>query len=279
MNHCVIMTVYKNADHINRLIKTLPLNWGIYIHIDKKSEIQESDIDSRAKVIKKWKIYWGSINHLKAVLDLLKLSLIDNCGFNYYHIISGQDYLASSPEKFDRILGENNNIYLDYFDIPYKRWDCWGEGNWIYQKRSLALFADVRYGVARRINNLVSGFQVKFGLLQRLPSYKLYGGPLYCSLTKEAVEEILNSNITAHLLKHLKFSLCGEEIFFQTILMNSPLRNKIKGNNLRYVDWSVEVPPKVLHIEDYDKIVDKNFLFCRKIEYPQSLPLLEKFNF
>ena len=278
MNHCIIMTIYKDVEQVNKLIKTLPLDWGIYVHIDKKSTIKESNIDSRAKVIRKRKIYWGSVNHLKAILDLLKLSLVSCSHYDYYHIITGQDYLASSPENFDCILGDKNNIYLEYFDIPYERWGCWGGGYWIYQKKSLSSFTDIRHGVAKRIENFISDFQMKFNLLQKLPNYKLYGGALYCSLTREAVYEVLNSTIAEHLLRHLEFSICGEEIFFQTVLMNSSLRNKVINNNLRYVDWTVEVPPKVLNIEDYDRIVNKNYLFCRKIEYPHSLSLLEKLN-
>lgn len=278
MNHCIIMTVYKDAAQINRLIKVIPSNWGIYVHIDKKSPIKNIEIDSRAKVIKKRKIYWGSINHLKAVLDLLDYALKDNNRYDYFHIISGQDFIATNPKEFDEILGYDSNIYLECVDLPYYKWECWGGGFWIYQKITLALFSDIRFRPAKVINNLISFIQLKFNLLQKLPKYKLYGGSLYCSLTKEAVKEVFNSQIGKHLLKHLRFSLCGEEIFFQTVLMNSYLKRKIVKKHLRYVDWTSNNPPKILDIDDYYKIFNKKFLFCRKIEYPRSSSLIEKLN-
>ena len=54
MKHCIIMTAYKDVAMINRIIARCPDNWGIYIHLDRKSDIDESEIDSRAKVFKKY---------------------------------------------------------------------------------------------------------------------------------------------------------------------------------------------------------------------------------
>ena len=48
MKHCVLITAYKDAPQINRLISRIPEDWGIFIHLDKKSEIKDGDIDSRA---------------------------------------------------------------------------------------------------------------------------------------------------------------------------------------------------------------------------------------
>lgn len=270
------MTVYKNVNQINHLIRLIPDEWGIFIHVDKKSKINIKDIDNRAYIIKKWSIYWGSINHLKAVLDLLKIANARGI-YDYYHIITGQDLIIATPTQFDEILDNKNNIYISCFDIPYERWKyCWGGGYWIYQRRTLALWGDVRYSVIKRLNNFFIKIQSKLNIYKKLPKYKLYGGALYCSLTKDAVYEVLNSKIGRHLLRNLKYSLCGEEIFFQTVLMNSKLKDHIINNNLRYVDWSVQNPPKVLDINDYPKIKKSNCLFCRKVEYPKSLELSRK---
>ena len=46
------MSAYKpeSVSIINRLISHLPDDWGIFIHIDKKSSISIPDIDARAHV-------------------------------------------------------------------------------------------------------------------------------------------------------------------------------------------------------------------------------------
>jgi len=44
MNHYVIMTVYRDLSMINKVVEHIPNDWGIYIHIDMKSNIDISQI-------------------------------------------------------------------------------------------------------------------------------------------------------------------------------------------------------------------------------------------
>lgn len=44
MNHCVIMTVRNDLLMINKFVEHIPSDWGIYIHIDMKSNIDVSQI-------------------------------------------------------------------------------------------------------------------------------------------------------------------------------------------------------------------------------------------
>ena len=113
------------------------------------------------------------------------------------------------------------------------------------------------------------------GLCKVLPSYSIYGGSVYCSLPYNAVEYVLNSDIAKQMLEALKSSAIGEEIFFQTVLMNSPLKSSIISSNLRYSDWSVVNAPKILNEEDYKSIVVSNALFCRKVDLNISRKLFE----
>lgn len=53
MNHCLIITAYKDIENLNRLIHYAPEEWGIYIHLDKKSSIRKEEIDKRAHVYQK----------------------------------------------------------------------------------------------------------------------------------------------------------------------------------------------------------------------------------
>lgn len=62
MKHAILMTVYKDVNLVNRLIKSYPESFDIYIHIDKKSYIKPSDIhrdNGKVQTIKKYKINWG----------------------------------------------------------------------------------------------------------------------------------------------------------------------------------------------------------------------------
>ena len=44
MKHCILMLLHKDVKLANRLLKLYPKTFDIYIHIDKKSDIERKDI-------------------------------------------------------------------------------------------------------------------------------------------------------------------------------------------------------------------------------------------
>ena len=108
-----------------------------------------------------------------------------------------------------------------------------------------------------------------------MPSYRLYGGLVYCSICGGAIKWVLDSEISRDLLNRLENTTCGEELFFQTVLLNSPFSENIINNNLRIMDWNVKSPPKVLREEDFHKIIDSSCLFCRKVDSKSSKMLIK----
>lgn len=123
MKHCLIMTAYKDVGQINRIVKHTPSSWGVYIHIDKKSSIPVSEINPRAIVLKKNKIYWGSIRHLETFLELLDMAKNAPEEYDYFHLITGQDFYSCSPKKFDNIINAGD-IYMEVHPCPRANW--WG---------------------------------------------------------------------------------------------------------------------------------------------------------
>lgn len=268
MKHCLIITAYKNINQINQLITITPNDWGIYIHIDKKSMINESDINKRAHVFKQKKIYWGSWEHLYVIVFLLKEALKSNIVYDFYHIITGQDFYATSPYNFDKFLKKGNN-YIECFDLPKNNW--WGNGIDIIYFKTISSYGDIRFGLYKLINRILRHYYNRSNNKEMAEKTKyLYGGSVYCSLSYDFVKWITESYISNKLLNDLKNTLCSEEIYFQTLINNSPFRNTIINNNYRYIDWSAKIPPKILELEDFPKFKDK-YLFCRKIELSSEL--------
>lgn len=275
MKHCLLMTAYKDSRLINKFISTIPRCWGIYIHLDKKSNIEASEIDSRAKVYKVNNINWGGVEHLDSILMLMDIAHKDTT-YDYYHIVTGQDFLASHPKDFDKILGNNKMNYMGYFSLPRKDW--WKGGYYILQYKTLASRMDVRKLSGRILNKSYYLIQKIFHLQRTLPNYPLFGGSVYGSFTNEAIEFFLYSELAKDLRSRLNNTTCSEEIFFQTLLLNSPLKNKIVNNHLRYMDWNTPKGPrpKVLLLEDFEKFYGKELLFCRKVDYNKSKDLIDK---
>lgn len=275
MRHCLLITAYKNVDIINNLIDSVPEDWGIYIHIDRKSKIKVDDINHRAHVFKQYKVNWGSRAHIKAILLLMSQVYKNDFIYDYYHLITGQDFICCPLNKVDETLGFDGFTYMEYFPIPNPNWAGPHGGYDIIQYWTLAPFLNFTNYKWRLLNVKFENLQNKLHLKKRLPDYPLYGGSTYSSFHKSAIEVIMSSPLTQKLYRKLCLSVCGEELFFQTILMNSHLKDKIVNNNLRYIDWNSNNPPKIVIDEDFDKIINSGALFCRKIDY-QSALLVQK---
>ena len=272
MNHCLIITAYKDIESLNLIISKTPNQWGIYIHLDKKSTVKVEEINNRAIVLQTYSVNYASINHLKAIIKLLSLAHKEN--YDYYHIISGQDFFATNPDNFDSIIGNKHNNYLDLFPLPRK--DGWWHGGlMIYQHRTLSSFGDIRYGWLKVANDILYYIQ-RMGLHRKAPNFPLYGGSVYCSLHRDFIDYVLTNDFAINFLKELSHTTCSEEIYFQTVIMNSPFKESVVANQLRYIDWSVPHGPKFLVIEDLDKIITSKTLFCRKIDSKISFDLIRR---
>lgn len=67
-------------------------------------------------------------------------------------------------------------------------------------------------------------------------------------------------------MKTMQFTFCSEEIYFQTVLLNSEHAKNIVNDCLRYIDWSSGRGgyPAFLDVTDYEKIKTSNNIFARK---------------
>ena len=75
MKQGILITAYKDFDHLLDIASFFDSNFEIYIHIDKKSVVAYNIIDSlhslpQVKLVsRKYKVNWGGINHLKCIFD------------------------------------------------------------------------------------------------------------------------------------------------------------------------------------------------------------------
>lgn len=272
MKHCVIMTAYHDLPMLRHFVEHIPLDWGIYLHIDRKSSIDESDLPPRVNVCKLKKIYWGAWEHLWCFVHLMTVAQQEG-KYDYFHLVSGQDYFATSPEKFDQILGNNGYSYIGLFPIPNPNWG-WEGGEKILRYKTFSSYMDIRKTLPRLVNKLYYIVQKLLRITQPLPDWELYGGSVYCSLHSDFVRWITTNKEATTFLEHLRNTTCAEEVYLSTLIMNSPYREKCLSKNLRYDDWSVEPAPKFLDASDYLKIITSGCLFCRKLDYIKSKALL-----
>lgn len=276
MKKVVLIHAHKNLDQLNDLIEILSSdNHSIYVNLDKKSNLDPGHINLKARLIKKRiSVEWGRFSQVKATLNALEEISILEKDFEHLIFISGQDFPLASNNRIDEVLIPGKE-FIDYKVSSKEDWDFVGR----YEK--------FHFGHTPFLKELSSIFYRRImkplHWKRRFP-YGLtpYAGSNWWILTRECIDCILEF-IKNHKRYSPFFQLtnCPDEIFFQSIVINSSFKNDVVNSSLRYVDWSESKikktsSPKILLTEDFDKIMASGNLFCRKIEYPQSRELVDK---
>jgi hypothetical protein len=66
-----------------------------------------------------------------------------------------------------------------------------------------------------------------------------------------------------------------DDLFVQTIVVNSPLRETLVNDNLRFIDWSEGQGPTVLRIEHLPKLIESGKLIARKFDASVDAAILD----
>ncbi len=276
MKHGVLIIAHQYLDHLTDLIKTFDQDFYIYLHIDKRSKFSRAAISSLREipnvkfVSQELKVNWGAMNHLNCILLLCKEALKSN-DLDYFHVISGQDYPIKGLDFIKNFFENNPGDYLDYFEVLNS--EC--EAEWLNRLLYYGFYEYVnsRSFLGNKILNGLILLQKKLGFSRALPNIKLYGGNGWWSLSRASVKHVMDTtDRDPSLLKRLRFTFCADEIYFQTILMNSPLRDKVMNNNLRFIDWTIRNGnrPANLDESDFNSLAGSDKIFARKFDFPVS---------
>ena len=277
MKQAILITAYKDFDQLCLLVDFFDQDFNIYIHVDKKSTIPEdlkSELTGKKNVKylrQDYKVNWGGVNHLKSYLKLAEISLhdVDNA---FFHLISGQDYPIKNLKYFKRLAGENkDNIkdYLAFRKMPKPDWHQGGMDRLEYY--NLYDFFDARKKWRKKIIQFLVDLQKKTGFkrpINRFPG-QLYGGSTYWSLSRATLQYVIDyTRNNKHFSDGFKYTFCAEEIYFQTVILNSVRSGNVVNNNQRYVDWKTQRGgnPAFLDEGDFEMLMESNKIFARKID-------------
>ncbi|NMH88174.1 beta-1,6-N-acetylglucosaminyltransferase [Flavivirga algicola] len=276
-------SAYKNFEHLADIIGFFDEGFEFYIHVDKKSKVPKAVLEKirerkNVKILsQKYRVNWGGLNHLKSALFLADKALKESDN-QYFHLISGQDFPIKNMSQFKTIT--NSSIlkdYLEYFELPTENWANENGGFDRIQYYHLLDTLNAKKHIKRLwwFVRLQKKFSFKRTIKSKVP--KLYGGSTWWSLSRETLQYVIDyTDKRPYLIKRLKYTFCPEEIYFQTVIMNSDFAKKVINDNLRYIDWEnnrigkYNASPAVLSIADFEKIIVSEKLFARKFEAPIS---------
>lgn len=213
--------------------------------------------------------------------------------FDYLICLSGQDYPIKSNEQIKSFLQQHKgNSFMRFYSLPYEGQHPWG--GVISQRLTRIEYWHIRRGdfyirLPLKWSNYMNPLSIKRSplwlflnlLLPRkrtfIKGFTPYGGSQWWCLTKTHVlyinDFIRRNKKFVDFFRYVHYS---DEIFFQTILLNSKFKDEVFNDDLRYIDWSTrDTHPKVLTENDFESVSNSQQLFARKFDQAHSCRIIE----
>lgn len=278
MKHAVLILAHNNPSYVNRLIDSFDEDFYVFIHWDKKTW-NKTDLPmllahTNVKgVYSRYKVYWGGYSIIKSTL-LLCRKAIKYQDIEYIHLISGSDVLTQDLSRFKNTFSmHSSNNFMEYFKLPTKFWEGGGLNRLLYYHITDKVDIRTRKGSEKYCENLNKQTCTKSK--RKLPNFPIYGGSNWWSLRKECVSYVIKESKKNYWKELFTDTYVPDEMYFQTILMNSQYASKITSNNFRYVFWNKRNGsfPAILDQTDIIPLLLSDCLFARKID--SNLPVSE----
>jgi hypothetical protein len=194
--------------------------------------------------------------------------------YDYLVLMSGQDYPIRPNIEFHDYLKRNKGFSIMTVEakVPKSKW-------WFY--------ASERYRYYHLNDYKFFGKKLLYKISKKLlphreflyPDYQLYGGPgaTFCALTRQAADYIVNfMNDNPKATRYAKLTHASDEFWFQTLLMNSPLKDKVINEPLWYIDWrGMSKHPRVLTVLDFPSLIQSGLFFARKFDIYEDESVLD----
>ncbi|MBC8986438.1 glycosyltransferase [Pedobacter sp. N36a] len=272
-----IIIAHKNPLQLERLIRKMQHeNFDFYIHIDKKIEIESflflKEIKGVYFIRNRVVCNWGGHSTLKAMLNSLKETQANETSYGFYNLMSAQDYpIRKNQEFYDFLLVHQKNSFIFYESEESGWWKMAIQRYQHYHLTDFNFFGS--YFLERMMNKVLP--------IRKFPmSLKLYGGrkASWWTLNYESASYLSNFfNQESKLDKFLKFCWGTDEFVIPTILLNSPFKEQMINDNLRYIDFPEgKANPRILEMEDLPLMKDSNMFFARKFDMPMSEEVLRR---
>lgn len=269
MRYAYIISAYKNLGQVTRLVRRLHSDRASFlVHVDRKTDDREYEalVESLRGVpsfsfLARHTCHWGGFGHVRATLKGIDKLIRSGTPFDYVILLTGQDYPIKPNEYIEGFFeARAPNSFMGYAPLPSDSWSPRGGLDRI-ENWHLRLY----------------GRHLRVPFTRRFPTgLRPYGGGAYWCLSRECIEYVADFVArrpdVVSFFRHVDIP---DEIFFQTILLNSELRDTIVNDNLRYIDWTRGRRPAILEVRDLEALRASPKLFARKFDVDQDEMVLD----
>jgi hypothetical protein len=264
-----LVSAYKLPTQLVRLVHRLHHGDAhVVVHVDRQTPRRvyaEMTSGTRelggVEFVERHPCHWGGFGHVRATLKCLDRLYEDGIPFDYAILLTGQDYPIRSTEAIERFLADaGDRSYISYWSLPHAPW----RGGGVDRIARWHLVWRRRLHLALPAHRRIPGRLTPWG-----------GSPYWCFARDVAdyVHDFVHGD--SGFVSFFEHVWIPDELFFQTILVNSPFRDQLVNDNLRYIDWTRLPAPAILRADDFDDIVRSNALFARKFDATVDSSILD----
>jgi Core-2/I-Branching enzyme len=230
-----LVFAYKNPQLLKRAIKALSTqHCAFFVHIDRKFDVSQFSCIGGDNVFftdKRIVVHWAEFSGIDAILLLIRQALGRTEAYKQFVLLSGSEYPLRSGRYIHTFLEENQNSeFISLLKMPSPG-------------KPISRINTIRFESDKPALRLVSRALAKVGLAQRdyrryLGGLEPYSGITWWSLSRKACEYVVDfAENNPHIERFFRNTFAPEESFIHTILGNSPLRDRVRGN-LLFEDWT-----------------------------------------
>ncbi|MFF3023908.1 beta-1,6-N-acetylglucosaminyltransferase [Gottfriedia sp. NPDC057948] len=281
--HAYLIISHNNFEILKKLVQLIDDERNdIFIHIDAK--VEDFDFYFFSNLPQKSNIYftdrisvsWGGFSQIESELILLESASKYN--YEYYHLLSGVDMPLKTQDYIHDFFEKNKGKeFLGYS----KKWDKTRVKYKFYYNEILRHKNNSLSIVYKKLlNKIFLVFQVLL-IINKSKEINFYKGTNWFSITDELVKYIIKNK--QEINKIYKHSILCDEVFIHTLVMNSSFKDRLYRfyhedeyeANLRYIDW-VRGNPYVFKVNDFDSLINSEFLFARKFDEKVDFDIVKK---
>lgn len=261
--HAYLIMAHNNFEQLKILIGLLddPRN-DIYLHIDKKAGNPNLNIKlnySKLFVVDPIRVTWGGDSQIKCEMNLFEAAAHGR--YMYYHLLSGVDLPIKKQDEIHKFFAENRGLNFIGFD---EKQDGFRERVEYYHLfRNLVGKSNKLWAMLLKAINKLSLFLQKSLQIKRKHSIPFAKGPNWVSITDEMVQYLVGEKCLIE--NTFKYTFCADEVFVQSLAMQSPYIKTVVNDDCREIDW-IRGNPYTFRKDDIPNLLSSSALFARKFD-------------
>ena len=268
-----LILAHKDPQLLERLVKRLQhKDADIFIQLDTKANIDDfkyiETIGSTRFITDRVNVGWCCYSTIDATLRAFEEILLLKNDYSHINLISGQDYPIKPIETIHRhFFANTGTTFMHSASIADNEWD---DGKARFTKYSFGdLTIPGKYQLQAIVNAVLPARKLPAGL-------KPYGRSQWLTITPVCAQYVIDYlKNNPQVKRYFKTVWAVDEVFFQTILVNSPYKNTLVDYNLRYIELDPGKRPINYTMADAGKLTSTEALFARKFDRAVSAEVLD----